>query len=87
VPESDIQDTTSGEIIMRFRFGIILGFSLGYVLGTRAFRERYEQIVRAFKKLRGTEPVKRAAELSKEFLGNGMTTASKRIRSAVEGSP
>ncbi|MGZ5383229.1 MAG: YtxH domain-containing protein [Acidimicrobiia bacterium] len=72
---------------MRFRFGMILGFSLGYVLGTRAGRERYEQIVRAFKKLWGTEPVQRAAELSKEFLGNGMTTASERIRSAVEGSP
>jgi membrane protein DedA with SNARE-associated domain len=71
---------------MRFRFGMILGFSVGYILGTRAGRERYEQIVRAFKKLRRTEPVQRAAEFSKEFLGNGMTTASNRIRSAVEGS-
>ncbi len=71
---------------MRFRFGMILGFSVGYILGTRAGRERYEQIVRAFKKLRRTEPVQRAAEISKEFLGNGMTTASERIRSAVQGS-
>ena len=71
---------------MRFRFGMILGFFLGYLFGTRAGRERYEQIVRAFKKLRGTEPVQRAADLSKEFLGSGMTAASERIRSAVEGS-
>jgi len=68
---------------MRFRFGMILGFVAGYVLGARAGRERYEQIVRTFKKLMGTEPVQRAAEAGKEFLGNGMTAASERIRSAV----
>ena len=69
---------------MRFRFGMILGFVAGYILGTRAGKERYEQIVRAFKKLKGTEPVQRATEAGKEFLGNGMTAASERIRSAVE---
>ena len=69
---------------MRFRLGMILGFVAGYVLGAKAGKDRYEQIVKAFKKLMGTEPVQRAAERSKEFLGNGMTTASERIRSAVE---
>jgi hypothetical protein len=65
---------------------MILGFLAGYVLGARAGKERYEQIVRAVKGLMGTEPVQRATDRGKEFLGNGMTTASDRIRSAVEGS-
>ena len=69
---------------MKFRFGIILGFLTGYILGARAGRERYEQIVRAFKGFMGTEPVQRATERGKEYLGNGMTIASERIRSAVD---
>ena len=69
---------------MRFRFGMILGFAAGYILGTRAGKERYEQIVRAFKKLVGTESVQKAAGAGKEFLGNGMAAASERIRSVVE---
>ena len=32
---------------MRFRTGLVAGVALGYVLGTRAGRERYEQIKRA----------------------------------------
>jgi hypothetical protein len=32
---------------MRFRAGLVAGVALGYVLGTRAGRERYEQIKRA----------------------------------------
>ena len=69
---------------MRFRFGMMLGFLAGYILGAKAGKERYEQIIRAFKGFMGTEPVQRATERGKEFLGNGMTTASERIRSVVE---
>ncbi len=31
---------------MRFRIGLVLGFGVGYLLGTKAGRERYEQIKR-----------------------------------------
>ena len=71
---------------MRFRIGMILGFVAGYVLGAKAGQDRYEQIVRAVKGLMGTETAQRAADLSKEFLGNGMSAASQRIRSAVDGN-
>lgn len=30
---------------MKFRFGLLIGFAVGYVLGTRAGRARYEQLV------------------------------------------
>ncbi len=69
---------------MKFRFGMILGFITGYVLGAKAGRARYEQIVRSLGRLMGTEPVQRATERGREYLGNGMTAASERIRSTVE---
>lgn len=69
---------------MRFRFGMILGFVAGYVLGAKAGRKRYDQIERAFSSFMGAEPVQRVTERGKEYLGNGMTAASERIREASE---
>ena len=63
---------------------MILGFVAGYVLGAKAGKERYEQIVRAFRGFMGTETVQKVADLGKEYLGNGMSAASDRIRSAVD---
>jgi hypothetical protein len=33
---------------MSFKSGLIIGLGVGYVLGAKAGRERYEQIVQAF---------------------------------------
>lgn len=44
---------------MRGKIGFVLGAAVGYVLGTRAGRERYEQIKRGAKKLWGSAPVQR----------------------------
>jgi len=41
---------------MRFRLGLFLGLAIGYVLGTRAGRARYEQISRAWSQFRRSEP-------------------------------
>ena len=41
---------------MRFRLGLLTGFAAGYVLGSKAGRERYEEIRDGFNKLMGTEP-------------------------------
>lgn len=37
---------------MRFRWGVMLGFGVGYVLGSKAGRERYEQLRNAWASLR-----------------------------------
>jgi hypothetical protein len=48
---------------VRPRFGTVAAFGVGYVLGTRAGRERYLQVVRAFGVLRRSPPVSGTTEL------------------------
>jgi hypothetical protein len=44
---------------MRFKSGFLVGLSAGYVLGTKAGQERYQQIVGAASKLRENPGVQR----------------------------
>jgi hypothetical protein len=44
---------------MRFKSGFLVGLGAGYVLGTRAGQERYQQIVDAANKLRENPGVQR----------------------------
>jgi hypothetical protein len=44
---------------MKFRFGLIIGLAIGYVLGTRAGYERYQQIQSTWRSVRGSEPAQR----------------------------
>ena len=68
---------------MKFRFGMILGFIAGYILGAKAGRDRYEQIMRAARGFMGTETVQKVTDLGKDYLSNGMTAASERMRQAA----
>jgi hypothetical protein len=45
---------------MRFRVGIVAGFALGYYLGSKAGRERYEQIRHWLEDARQSRPVEKA---------------------------
>jgi hypothetical protein len=47
---------------MRFRAGFVIGFGAGYLLGTRAGRERYEQIRELFGQVSSSPVVQRAVE-------------------------
>jgi hypothetical protein len=40
---------------MRFRFGFFLGLAVGYVLGTKAGRARYEQILQWWGQVKSSE--------------------------------
>jgi hypothetical protein len=44
---------------MKFRFGLIIGIAVGYVLGARAGYERYQQIQSTWRSVRGSEPAQR----------------------------
>ncbi len=49
---------------MKFRLGLIMGLIIGFLAGARAGRERYDQLVAAFKKIRSNEQMQQAADLA-----------------------
>ena len=54
---------------MKLRMGLVVGFGLGYYLGARAGRARYEQMRRRLERLRDSrlfERMQAAVELSVE---------------------
>ena len=61
----------------RFRLGLLLGITIGYVLGAQAGRERYEQIRRAWRSLLQSD--------SAHQLADEVRSAAARAGDAVEG--
>ena len=79
---------------MKFRTGLAIGLGVGYVLGAKAGRERYEQIV-SFLDSVGANPVVRTATSIadrttrpiRRATGNGLVAASAKVREqAVAGN-
>ncbi|MCK3769564.1 hypothetical protein LG322_13865 [Microbacterium aerolatum] len=54
---------------MKGKIGLVVGLGVGYVLGTRAGRERYEQIKTQWLKVWNKEPVQKQVEKAKAFVG------------------
>jgi hypothetical protein len=52
---------------MRGKAGLVIGLAIGYVLGTRAGRERYEQIKAQAMKVWDSRPVQDQVDKVKEF--------------------
>ena len=52
---------------MRGKLTIVAGLAVGYVLGSRAGRARYEQIARAASKFWGSKPVQRQVHQVEDF--------------------
>ena len=50
---------------MRFRAGLLIGFGVGYYLGTAAGKERHEQLNEWLGKVRGSEAMETATEKAK----------------------
>ena len=53
---------------MKGKLAFVLGAAVGYVLGTRAGRERYEQIKRSAQRVWRTEPVQRGVTKVKDTI-------------------
>jgi hypothetical protein len=55
------------ETLMRGKAGLVIGLAVGYVLGTRAGRERYEQIKEQALKVWNLDPVQEQVGKVKDF--------------------
>lgn len=65
---------------MRFRMGLVVGFAAGYVLGTKAGKERYEQIRRTADKVMGSEQVDRIRSTAVHAAGDVGQKAAEAVR-------
>ena len=55
---------------MKGKIGLVVGLGVGYVLGTRAGRERYEQIKTQWLKVWNMDPVQEQVDKVKDFVGD-----------------
>ncbi|WP_405531405.1 YtxH domain-containing protein [Streptomyces avidinii] len=75
---------------MRYKVTFVVGLALGYVLGTRAGRERYEQLRKSARQIAQNPAVRNAAETAgqtgREFAGKAFTAVSQKVGDAVPDS-
>ena len=78
---------------MKFRLGMVVGAAIGYVLGSRAGRERYEQIKRGFARLRHHPAIRQLAgqatavtDLARTGVAGGLRLGSEKLRDAADGT-
>jgi len=72
---------------MRFRTGVLAGFALGYYFGTKAGRERYEQIEEYLAQVRTSTTVRQFVSRLSERAEAGMTRGRVSVVGASFGSP
>ncbi|MGH2771900.1 MAG: hypothetical protein ACRDIU_01990 [Actinomycetota bacterium] len=57
---------------MGFKSGALIGFAVGYVQGSKAGRDRYEQINRSWKKVKQTPTYQAVMEQVNQAVGAGV---------------
>ena len=68
-----------------YRISFVTGFAAGYVLGTRAGRERYEQIMKAARTVAGNPTVQQAAGAVQAQASELASTAGSKLSDGVRG--
>ncbi|MFJ9635294.1 YtxH domain-containing protein [Streptomyces sp. NPDC101178] len=75
---------------MRYRLTFIAGVALGYVLGTRAGRERYEQLKKSAQRFTENPAVRNAAESAahsgRDIAGKAYHSVSDKVGDKVPAS-
>lgn len=69
---------------MRLRFGFVTGFGAGYYLGSMAGRERYEQLNRYIRKVRGSDAYDQATDKARAVAEVGAEKAKEGAAKAKE---
>ncbi|MEU6760788.1 YtxH domain-containing protein [Streptomyces sp. NPDC046685] len=72
---------------MRYKVTFVVGLTIGYVLGTRAGRERYEQLKKSAREISKNPAVRNAAESAgqtgRQFAGKAFAAVSDKVGDAV----
>jgi hypothetical protein len=79
------------------KFRIVLAFGAGYLLGTKAGRDRYEQLRRAYRRATSNESVRKVIDQSKDIVdektagvrgavAEQLSTAGEAIRDRADGN-
>ncbi|KJY44948.1 MULTISPECIES: hypothetical protein [unclassified Streptomyces] len=75
---------------MRYKVTFVVGLALGYVLGTRAGRERYEQMKKSAREIAQNPAVRNAAETAghtgREYAGKAFAAVGDKVGNAVPAS-
>ncbi|MFV9672592.1 MAG: hypothetical protein ACNYZH_05145 [Acidimicrobiia bacterium] len=78
---------------MKFRTGLIVGLGVGFVLGSKAGRERYDQMKSALDSVRSNETMQRATAVAdrstvkvRRAAGSGLVTASEKIKERADSN-
>ncbi|MFF8261760.1 YtxH domain-containing protein [Streptomyces virginiae] len=75
---------------MRYKVTFVVGLALGYVLGTRAGRERYEKLKKSARQVAQNPAVRNAAETAghtgREYAGKAFAAVSEKVGDAVPDS-
>ncbi len=76
---------------MRFRLGLLIGGGIGYVMGARAGRRRYEQIVRGWRQVRShpaaeefTSQATEVVDAGRKVVSSGLRQGSEKLRDVAD---
>lgn len=69
---------------MRFRLTLILGLAIGYVLGAKAGRERYDQIMELWQQFQRTETGQQVSGLADQAVETLQNKTSETVGKASE---
>jgi hypothetical protein len=92
-PVGKNRSTSNEEVDMGFKTGVLVGFGVGYVLGSKAGRERYEELRAAWDQFTGNPSVQRVVTKGREVVDTGVRKGvravedrSEDIKTRLEGS-
>jgi hypothetical protein len=69
---------------MGFKFGLLVGVGVGYVLGAKAGRERYEELKATWDQFIGNPSVQRAVSRGREAVETGAERGIRAVEEAGE---